>query len=127
LTIDLDQALRPPLSEARGGHQQPRLRGIASGLLTLLRARALTRGGLRPASERGLAVLYLSALIAILGAMINSEMERQTARDTTHGGAQPPGQRGAYVADHLPDGQAATTWAAIGLLLVDRAQQGDPE
>jgi len=51
--------------------------------------------------------LYISALITILGAAINAEMERQTARDTTRGGVQPRGQRGAYVADHLPGEDAS--------------------
>ncbi|MCF1183293.1 YihY/virulence factor BrkB family protein [Marichromatium gracile] len=47
--------------------------------------------------------LYLSALITILGAELNAEIERQTARDTTRGESRPRGERGAYVADHLPD------------------------
>lgn len=47
--------------------------------------------------------LYISAFMVLLGAEINAEMERQTAVDTTHGRDQPMGERGAYVADHLPD------------------------
>jgi len=46
--------------------------------------------------------LYLTALSVILGAGLNAEAERQTARDTTIGEARPKGERGAYVADHLP-------------------------
>lgn len=46
--------------------------------------------------------LYLSALAVIVGACINAEAERQTARDSTAGEAQPRGKRGAEVADHLP-------------------------
>jgi len=46
--------------------------------------------------------LYLTALSVILGAGVNAEAERQTARDTTIGEARPKGQRGAFVADHLP-------------------------
>ncbi len=42
---------------------------------------------------------YLSAYIVLLGAELNSEMEHQTARDSTTGGSAPLGQRGAYVAD----------------------------
>ncbi|MBK1725172.1 YihY/virulence factor BrkB family protein [Thiocystis violacea] len=49
--------------------------------------------------------LYLSALITLLGAELNSEIERQTARDTTRGEERPRGERGAYVADHLPGEQ----------------------
>jgi membrane protein len=43
--------------------------------------------------------LWLSALIVLLGAELNAEMEHQTERDTTRGGEQPVGRRGAYVAD----------------------------
>jgi membrane protein len=42
---------------------------------------------------------WLSAFIVLLGAELNSEIERQTMRDTTTGSAQPMGQRGAYAAD----------------------------
>ena len=44
---------------------------------------------------------FLSAFSIVLGAATNAEMEHQTARDTTVGGAQPMGERGAYVADTL--------------------------
>ncbi len=50
--------------------------------------------------------LYLSAFIVLLGAEINSEMELQTARDTTKGPEQPMGTRDAYAADRV--GPAAT-------------------
>ena len=43
--------------------------------------------------------LYLSAYIVLIGAELNSEMEHQTARDTTRGEEQPMGQRGAQKAD----------------------------
>ncbi|MET0660091.1 MAG: YihY/virulence factor BrkB family protein, partial [Steroidobacteraceae bacterium] len=39
---------------------------------------------------------YLSGYIIILGAEVNSEIERQTQRDTTTGEPRPMGQRGAY-------------------------------
>jgi membrane protein len=42
---------------------------------------------------------YLSSFFAVLGAVVNAEMERQTRRDTTEGEEAPMGQRGAYVAD----------------------------
>jgi membrane protein len=42
---------------------------------------------------------YLSGYIVILGAEINSEMERQTRKDTTTGAPRPLGNRGAYSAD----------------------------
>ena len=44
---------------------------------------------------------WLSALIVLLGAELNAEMEHQTERDTTSGTPQPLGQRGAYVADNV--------------------------
>ena len=44
---------------------------------------------------------FLSAFSIVLGAALNAEMEHQTVRDTTVGGAQPMGERGAYVADTL--------------------------
>ncbi len=43
--------------------------------------------------------LFLTAFIVLLGAEINSEMEHQTAKDTTQGPAQPMGERGAVKAD----------------------------
>lgn len=45
--------------------------------------------------------LWLSAYIVLLGAELNSEAERQTARDTTRGRVQPMGQRGAHAADTI--------------------------
>lgn len=45
--------------------------------------------------------LYVSAYAIVLGALVNAEMEHQTARDTTTGEPQPIGERGATVADTL--------------------------
>jgi len=45
--------------------------------------------------------LFLTALSVIVGAEVNSEMERQTAKDTTHGAPEPMGDRNAYAADTL--------------------------
>lgn len=45
--------------------------------------------------------LWLSAYIFLLGAELNSQLERRTARDTTTGPPAPPGQRGAAVADAI--------------------------
>lgn len=44
---------------------------------------------------------YLTVFIILLGAEINSEMEHQTAIDTTVGRDKPLGQRGAFHADHV--------------------------
>jgi len=42
---------------------------------------------------------WLSAFIILLGAELNSEIEHQTAHDTTTGDPKPMGERGAHVAD----------------------------
>jgi membrane protein len=55
---------------------------------------------------------YLSSFTIVLGAEINSEMERQTRRDTTEGPEAPMGQRGAFAADTLgPSAQPAKSGA----------------
>lgn len=51
--------------------------------------------------------LWLSAYVFLLGAELNAEFERQTACDTTVGPAQPIGDRGAAVADHIVQGEDA--------------------
>jgi YihY family inner membrane protein len=43
--------------------------------------------------------LWLSAYVYLFGAELNSELERQTARDTTTGPERPMGARGAVAAD----------------------------
>jgi membrane protein len=45
--------------------------------------------------------LWLSALAALIGAELDAEIERQTARDTTTGAERPMGERDARVADTL--------------------------
>lgn len=45
--------------------------------------------------------MWISAMILIVGAELNAEMEHQTAKDTTTGEPQPIGARGAMVADTL--------------------------
>jgi membrane protein len=47
--------------------------------------------------------LYLTAYVVLLGACLNAEMERQTARDTTEGREKPMGERGARMADTVAD------------------------
>lgn len=46
--------------------------------------------------------LWLTVLLVIVGALLNAETERQTARDSTVGPERPPGRRGAAVADDIP-------------------------
>jgi membrane protein len=43
--------------------------------------------------------LWISAIVILLGAELDAEMEHQTARDTTVGAPKPIGSRGARVAD----------------------------
>jgi membrane protein len=49
--------------------------------------------------------LWLSAVIILIGAELDAEMEHQTVRDTTTGPAKPMGQRGAWVADTVGPAQ----------------------
>jgi membrane protein len=43
--------------------------------------------------------LWISAIVILLGAEVDAEMEHQTARDTTTGSPRPMGVRGARMAD----------------------------
>ncbi len=43
--------------------------------------------------------LWISAIVILLGAELDAELEHQTARDTTTGRARPMGLRGARMAD----------------------------
>ena len=45
--------------------------------------------------------LYLSAYVLVMGAELNSEIEHQTARDSTIGPEGPIGKRGAWAADNV--------------------------
>jgi membrane protein len=51
--------------------------------------------------------LYLSAVIVLIGAELNTEMELQTAKDTTAGPSRPMGERDAHAADHVAEAPAA--------------------
>ena len=50
--------------------------------------------------------LYLSSYVLLFGAELNSELEHQTAADTTDGAAKPVGGRGAWAADHVAGASA---------------------
>jgi membrane protein len=45
--------------------------------------------------------MWISAIVVLLGAEFNAEMEHQTARDTTTGHPKPLGARGAHMADSV--------------------------
>lgn len=51
--------------------------------------------------------LWLTANVVIIGAQLNSEMERQTVADTTRGPIRALGQRGASMADFLAKGTSS--------------------
>jgi membrane protein len=51
--------------------------------------------------------LYISAFVVLMGAELNTEMELQTAKDTTKGPEQPMGERGGHAADHVAESPAA--------------------
>ena len=51
--------------------------------------------------------LFLSAFVVLVGAELNTEMELQTAKDTTKGPEQPMGERGGHAADHVAESTAA--------------------
>jgi len=50
--------------------------------------------------------MWMSTIVVLLGAELNSEIEHQTARDTTDGGDKPIGRRGARVADSVGEAKA---------------------
>lgn len=52
-----------------------------------------------------LTFVYLASYIFLFGAELNSELEHQTARDTTDGAPEALGQRGAWSADHVASGE----------------------
>jgi membrane protein len=49
--------------------------------------------------------MWVSAIVILVGAEINSEIEHQTARDTTVGSEKPLGKRGATMADTIGSAQ----------------------
>jgi membrane protein len=49
--------------------------------------------------------LWISAIVILLGAELDAEMEHQTVRDTTEGAPKPLGARGARVADTIGPAQ----------------------
>jgi membrane protein len=71
--------------------------------------------------------IWLSAYVLLLGAELNSELEHQTARDTTRGPETPLGTRGAAVADTVaesPTQQADAARARAAAKPPARASRG---
>lgn len=58
--------------------------------------------------------MYLSAYALIFSAELNSELEHQTAQDTTEGAQKPLGSRGAWAADHVAAGPGTGSGDGIG-------------
>jgi membrane protein len=50
--------------------------------------------------------LFVSAFVVLVGAELNTEMELQTAKDTTAGPTRPMGERDAHAADHVAESPA---------------------
>lgn len=59
--------------------------------------------------------LYLSSYVLLFGAELNSELEHQTAADTTVGADKPLGERGAWSADHVATGAEPAGRSDAGL------------
>ena len=51
--------------------------------------------------------LFLTSFVVLVGAELNTEMELQTAKDTTAGPTKPMGDRDAHAADHVAESPAA--------------------
>lgn len=66
--------------------------------------------------------MYLSTYSLLFGAELNSELEHQTARDTTSGPELPLGQRGAWAADHVATSVEADRNSGCGGLDSSRKQ-----
>lgn len=78
---------------------------LIGSLLFAIYARGTATYGETYGALGGVVVLlmwfYLTGFSLVLGAEINSEMERQTKKDTTEGPSKPMGERDAYAADTL--------------------------
>ena len=53
--------------------------------------------------------LWLTAMVVIIGAELNAELERQTTADSTRGPCRPIGERGAVMADFVTHGYSGPT------------------
>jgi len=50
--------------------------------------------------------MWMSTIVVLFGAELNSEIEHQTKVDSTEGGDKPMGKRGAYVADTVGEAKS---------------------
>ena len=78
---------------------------LVVGLLFALYVRGFGSYGKTYGTLAGVMLLlmwfYLASFAVVLGAVLDAEMEHQTALDTTTGPPEPMGRRGAFVADTL--------------------------
>ena len=58
-------------------------------------------------TQIGLALLWISAIVILIGAELNAEIEHQTARDSMVGSEKPLGSRGAVMADTVGAARSA--------------------
>ena len=74
-----------------------------TGSLVLMGAATCLIGLRRPRTQRArmMGATGWPAWVFLLGAELNSQLERRTGRDTTIGPPAPAGERGAAVADHV--------------------------
>ena len=49
--------------------------------------------------------IWISVIVVLLGGKLNAEIEHQTAQDSTDGGPEPLGRRGAKMADTVGEAQ----------------------
>lgn len=70
--------------------------------------------------------MYLSAYVFLFGAELNSELEHQTAKDTTAGGPKPLGDRGAWSADHVAGSEEPSKPSGGDVSPPQRGETPDP-
>jgi len=70
--------------------------------------------------------LWISSIAILFGAELNSELEHQTAQDTTTGRAAPMGQRGAHMADTLGEIRSPARPASLRAHSASRGSQPRP-
>ena len=58
----------------------------------------------------------MSAIVVLPGAELNSEIEHQTAADSTEGGDKPLGRRGARMTDTIGEAKAERAQGAAGVV-----------
>ena len=103
---DREMALAQRRQRVRGGGRGSRCRSLFSWYLGNFANYNATYGAL--GAVVGLMMwMWLSTIVVLVGAELNSEIEHQTAIDSTVGSGRPLGARGAVVADTVGPAKAA--------------------